>query len=504
MSPQHLDHAHAHDHSAPLDVSAQQIRRVRIALATMVIPLILATALAMVTIWPHGSSLVGSREFVAPGSSMREATVTAMNIDGCPESVTSLRDVTAGVGTGAVQPDGNGQAPSGQDGAPAQKGVTPQAQGVDPQGADTNGQAGQTEGQAGGQAAQQSALSSAQQPGLLADAVCARIESGPTAGVVMPVHVPPESQQPMRVGDRIEVMENPGAIVSGTPFIFVDFERSTPIFWLLGAYAVLVVLVAGRKGFASMIGLAFAIAIMMFFVIPALLGGQQPISVALVGASAMMIVCLYTAHGITVKTTTALLGTIVGVAIMVGLAVWGTSAARLTGAVDENAYLLSSFVPGINLPALLTCGMVIAGLGVLNDVTITQASSVWELHSANPSLSVLGLIRSGMRIGRDHIASTVYTLAFAYAGGALPLVLSAALIDRSVMDTVLSGQIAEEIVRTLVASIGLVLAIPITTAIAALLSKATAPAHKVSIGKHEQVTVAPVIDGDERASNRRR
>ena len=134
---------------------------------------------------------------------------------------------------------------------------------------------------------------------------------------------------------------------------------------------------------------------------------------------------------------------------------------------------LAANVPGLSLRALLTCGMVIAGLGVLNDVTITQASSVWELHAANPLLSRTRLFTGGMRIGRDHIASTVYTLAFAYAGTALPLILAASLMDRAVLDTMLSGEIAEEIVRTLISSIGLVLAIPATTAIAAALCRVT-------------------------------
>ncbi len=154
------------------------------------------------------------------------------------------------------------------------------------------------------------------------------------------------------------------------------------------------------------------------------------------------------------------------------LALWGTDAAHLTGDVDETARLLASRTH-IDLQTLLTCGMVIAGLGVLNDVTITQASSVWELHAANPLLSRTRLFTGGMRIGRDHIASTVYTLAFAYAGTALPLILAAALMDRAVLDTMLSGEIAEEIVRTLISSIGLVLAIPATTAIAAALCRVT-------------------------------
>ena len=134
------------------------------------------------------------------------------------------------------------------------------------------------------------------------------------------------------------------------------------------------------------------------------------------------------------------------------------------------------------MSALLVCGMVLAGLGVLNDVTITQASAVWELHGANPTMGTWKLARVAMRIGRDHIASTVYTLAFAYAGSALPLIMVAALIDRSVWATILSGEIAEEVVRTLVSSIGLVLAIPATTLIAAFLSVRTADKAAIADG----------------------
>jgi len=188
----------------------------------------------------------------------------------------------------------------------------------------------------------------------------------------------------------------------------------------------------------------------------------------------MLILALYLAHGVSVRTTTALLGTVAGLVVTVFLAQLSAIYAHLNGASSEDAIALTTSVPGINMSALLVCGMVLAGLGVLNDVTITQASAVWELHGANPTMGTWKLARVAMRIGRDHIASTVYTLAFAYAGSALPLIMVAALIDRSVWATILSGEIAEEVVRTLVSSIGLVLAIPATTLIAAFLSVRTA------------------------------
>ena len=116
----------------------------------------------------------------------------------------------------------------------------------------------------------------------------------------------------------------------------------------------------------------------------------------------------------------------------------------------------------------MLCGIIIAGLGVLNDVTITQASAVWELYELSPGMSARRLFTGAMRIGRDHIASTVYTLVLAYAGAALPVILLFTLAGRQVGDVVTTEQVAEEVVRTLVGSIGLVLAVPLTTALAAV------------------------------------
>lgn len=373
----------------------------RIILASIVIPLVLATVVGLAVLWPGSSSLIGSQPFVAKGASMETATITSVEAKDCAQAALEI----AGAGDGA----------------------------------------------------------------LLQDSVCARITSGKGQGLVLPVHVPAESLTTAEVGDGLRVLYSPDAVVGGTPYVFVDYERSVPIGALTIVYLVLVVAVAGRKGALSVLGLLVASAVLFGFMIPALLDLSSPMWVTLVGSMAMMLAAVYIAHGVSVRTTTALLGTVAGVVLTVVLALWGTDAANLTGAVGDDALTLGGLIPGLNLRSLLTCGMVIAGLGVLNDVTITQASAVWELHAANPRLGRARLFTGGMRIGRDHIASTVYTLAFAYAGTALPLILSASLVDRSIVDTILSGEIAEEVVRTLVSSIGLVLAIPATTAIAVLL-----------------------------------
>ncbi len=296
---------------------------------------------------------------------------------------------------------------------------------------------------------------------------------------VVPVQVPPEIlDQGVEVGSRMKVLFIADAMGSGSPYVYVDYVRTTPLLLLAGLYVLVVVLVAGRRGVAAVLGLVVSLGVVAFFVLPALLAGEPPLLVALVGSSAMMFAAVYVAHGISIRTTTALVGTIVGLVITTLLAAWGTGAGHLTGTATEGSYQLTVLVPGLSLQALLLCGIVIAGLGALNDVTITQASAVWELHASAPLTPARMIFSRAMRIGRDHIASTVYTLAFAYVGAALPTLLLVSLYDRGLLDTLTAAEIAEEVVRTLVSSVGLVLAIPLTTAIGAAVVRSTAGAER--------------------------
>jgi uncharacterized membrane protein len=185
-----------------------------------------------------------------------------------------------------------------------------------------------------------------------------------------------------------------------------------------------------------------------------------------VGSSIIMLAVLYLVHGLNARTTTALLGTLVSLGLTGVLAGVFVAASHITGLASEEATYLLAVGGRLNLSGVLLAGVVIGSLGALNDVTVTQASSVWELHAVNPALRAVDLYRSGMRIGRDHIASTVYTLVFAYAGASLPLLILFTLADRRVGDILTSEVVAEEIVRTLVGSIGLVASVPLTTALA--------------------------------------
>ena len=193
---------------------------------------------------------------------------------------------------------------------------------------------------------------------------------------------------------------------------------------------------------------------------------------AAVGCTAVMLIVLYASHGVSAKTTSAFLGTLCALAVTAGLSVWATNAAYLNGQTGEDALSLSMLVGAETIRAAVVSGLVLAGLGVLNDVTVTQASSVWELRAAAPHLDARALFSRGMRIGRDHLVSTVYTIAFAYAGLALPVLLLIQVYDRPLSAVITSSAIAHDVVGVLVSGIGLSLAIPLTTAIAALIAHA--------------------------------
>ncbi|WP_083521798.1 YibE/F family protein [Arthrobacter luteolus] len=295
-------------------------------------------------------------------------------------------------------------------------------------------------------------------------------------GAAVPVEVPPEvaKTNAVEAGDTVRYLNLENVMVdSGAPpYIFMDFVRSVPIALLAVLYAAVVIAVARWRGLRALIGLGGAYAVLAGFILPGLVEGKPPLLLGLVGSSVIMIGVLYFAHGFSARTSTALLGTLFGLAITAGLAAWATDAAHLIGVDNENAYTLINASDQLSISGIILCGLIISGLGVLNDVTITQSSAVWEMYELAPGASAKRLFSGAMRVGRDHIASTVYTIAFAYAGAALPVLILVSLYDRTVLESLTGGELAEEVIRTLVGSIGLVLAIPVTTAVAVLVVKA--------------------------------
>jgi uncharacterized membrane protein len=297
-----------------------------------------------------------------------------------------------------------------------------------------------------------------------------KLTSGADAGQQVKVDVDPTIRRSgIAPGDEIKLARYRTQAGQPPAYAFVDFTRSTPMWWLAAVFALLVVGVARWRGLAALVGLGLSFWVLLKFMIPALLSGENPLAVALVSCGAIMFVLLYLAHGISIRTTTALIGTLCGLAASAALATWAVDAAHLTGVASEDDLTLTAIAGQVQLSGLLLAGIVVASLGILNDVTVTQASAVWELRALDPTASTRRLFTGAMRIGRDHIASTVYTIVFAYAGSALPVLLLINLVNRPA-STVLTGEaLGQEIVRTLVGSIGLVLAVPLTTAVGAAL-----------------------------------
>lgn len=250
---------------------------------------------------------------------------------------------------------------------------------------------------------------------------------------------------------------------------FADYERSSSMFVLTLLFVLAVVILGGWRGLGALTGLAVSIVVLVAFVLPALLAGSNPVVVAIVGASVIAFASLYLAHGFNSPTNVALLSTLAALALTGFLAWVFIELTTLTGLSDENAAFLDSLGVHLDPRGLLLAGVVIGSLGVLDDVTVTQVSAVGELHRARPDAGFQELYRSALRIGRDHISSTVNTLFLAYAGAALPLLLLFTQVRQPITTTAMQEVVAVEIVRTLVGSIGLIASVPIATGMAAAL-----------------------------------
>ncbi|MEV8041067.1 YibE/F family protein [Arthrobacter sp. NPDC080082] len=426
-------HSHApHPAEPPSPRALAARRKANWILAAVLAPLTVLTIVAMILLWPSGSKeglTLASPYAAAPGVTFDTGKIQRVVTGSCMDTT-------------------QGQTPA-QGQQPAQQGQPADGQSAQPQAPGTGSQ-------------------------------CTFAWTDPDQGgnpVKVVINPDVAKSHGVKVGDNIRYLNLSrvqGADAGGSPaFVFVDFVRTLPIILLAVLYAVVVIAVARWRGLRALIGLVGAYAVLVSFMLPGLVEGKPPLLLALVGSTVIMIGVLYFAHGFTARTSTALLGTMFGLAITAALAAWATDAANLAGVGNHDAATLANVSDHISISGIILCGLIISGLGVLNDVTITQSSAVWELWELAPETSARKLFASAMRIGRDHIASTVYTIAFAYAGAALPILIIVMLYERPLGDALTSAELSEEVVRTLVGSIGLVLAIPVTTLIAVLVVKAT-------------------------------
>jgi uncharacterized membrane protein len=300
------------------------------------------------------------------------------------------------------------------------------------------------------------------------------VTDGPGAGSSATVDLPqgPGAAR-LHVGDDVVLLYFPDAVPGGRAYSVIDHQRGTPMVWMLAVTA-LVILAFGRwRGVSSLLGLGISFALLLLFVIPAILTGSPPLLVAVVGASAIMFAALYLTHGVTVHTSVAIAGTLASLVVTGLLGVGFTAAMHLTGIASDDDSYLSATQGTIDMRGLLLAGIIIGALGVLDDVTVTQVATVAELAEAGSTR--LQLYRAASRIGRAHVASAVNTIVLAYAGASLPLLLLIAAGTQPVSQLVTSEFLAHEILRSAVGTIGLVASVPITTALAALVADPPAP-----------------------------
>jgi uncharacterized membrane protein len=403
-------------------------RRARLTLLVFLAVMGVLTIAGAVVLWPSGDppSLPSSARYAAPGVTFPRGVVTAV-LPACPAAT-----VDPGPGSAATP-------------SPAPTDVTDSGRGSAP---------------AAGTPA--------------CGKVTATVQDGAGAGQSVTIDAPTEALQAgLQVGDRIVLLRLPdnarvqGAILD-SPYSYAGIDRATPLWLLAAGFVVAVVMVGRLRGLAALVSLVVGGVVLLGFVAPALLDGHSALLVAVVGSLLIMYVVLYLTHGLAWRTSTALAGTIVGVLLMAGAGQIGVAATRLTGVSDDAGGTLQALAGAVSLHDLVTCGIIIGGLGALNDITITQASAAWELSGAASRLDRRPLFLHTMRIGRDHLASTVYTLVFAYVGGAMPVLLLVTMLDRPWGDVLTSEDVATEIVRTICSAAGLLLAMPITTAIAVL------------------------------------
>ncbi|MEU1467157.1 YibE/F family protein [Streptomyces sp. NPDC005761] len=410
--PQGHQHTHSHSHGPAAPVSSH-LRKV---IAAVLIPFAAAVVVGLVVLWPGGAP---AHERTGVGFDRQTQQGKVVNIDKI-----DCKDVNASqLPVSGETPPPTGERAERDDGA------------------------------------------------ALCEKAAVEITSGQDKGRTFIEVVQPDAPRQLREGQGVVVAYAPDA-PHDLQYSVTDVNRKFPLLLLAGIFALVVVAVGRMRGVMALVALALSFAVLTLFILPAILQGSNPLVVAVVGAGAIMLIALYICHGLTARTSVAVIGTLISLLLIGLLGSLFIGWASLSGNTDDNTGLIHGLYPHIDMSGLLLAGVIIGSLGVLDDVTVTQTSAVWELHQADPTMSAKDLYRAGIRIGRDHIASVVNTLVLAYAGAALPLLLLFSIAQSSMGTVANSELVAEEIVRTLIGSIGLVASVPVTTALAALVVSA--------------------------------
>lgn len=295
-----------------------------------------------------------------------------------------------------------------------------------------------------------------------------QLSDGRIVGAELPLDDPndPLTLPPYRPGERVEVYVTISPN-NQTAFVVVDWVRRPALGWLLALFVVTAFAVAGFKGLRAVAATGASLWIVMSYVVPQIIAGADALLVSLVGVGGILLLAIYFVHGVNWSTSAALLGTFAAVAATMAMALGFSDLARLSGLGTDDAIMVIAAAPQVALRGLLLAGILIGALGALTDITIVQASVVRELADTDPTLSLRQLYLRGMNVGRDHVGSLVNTLVLAYTGSGLSLFVLLQVYDVSLTRALNLEMVASEVVHTLVGSIGLILAVPLTTALAA-------------------------------------
>jgi uncharacterized membrane protein len=302
--------------------------------------------------------------------------------------------------------------------------------------------------------------------------VTAQVDSGNTISLEYGGITKIDPSQKLRIGDELVVLSStlPGKT---TEYHILDRYRLTPLPFLIIGFFILVIAFGGKRGIGSIIGMLVSLGVIMLFIVPQILSGNDPLLISIIGELVIMVITIYLSHGFSRQTTVAVFSTFLSLLITGVLAIYTVKLLGLSGTGNEDNASLAFGASFINLQGLLLGGIIIGTLGVLDDTTTTQASAVFEFARIDHKLSFEQLLQKGLNIGKEHIAALVNTLVLAYAGVSLSLFIFFVLNPAKQPYWVIfnSESIVEEVVRTITGSIGLVLAVPLTTALAAWVAK---------------------------------
>lgn len=264
------------------------------------------------------------------------------------------------------------------------------------------------------------------------------------------------------IGDKVIVEVT--TYENNTNYLIRDFDRTGSLTILFAVFAILVLLVGKKQGLSSLFALGFSYLVIFFVVLKPILGGTDPLLAAILAALIIIPINFYLAHGFKAKTTYAAVSTFITLVIIGLMALWFVEKAKLTGLTSDEAGFIMAYTNGaVNIKELLLAGIIIGALGILDDITISQSSIAHQLKHSKPSIEFKELFQRTLTVGRDHIASLVNTLILVYTSTSLPLLLLFLNNEKGFYFTINSEIVAEEIIIMLITSIGLIIAVPIST-----------------------------------------